>query len=351
MTFLAVQSKAPLRLVPPLLRRFGRSTTYFPAEGLREAMDAAMLIGIPLLLTGEPGAGKTTAAKWLRDQLGGRMLSFDVKSTTSGRDLLYSFDEVARFRDRDEGRPAPLVNYLTFNALGEAIIRGLGGAGRLTPIKDDAGTAARAFGVDSPDAMVAASLLPHDKAFADAEPEHCVVLLDEMDKAPRDTPNDLLGELDLMTFRIPELGLEVGNSEPVAEGTPLPLRPIVVITSNSEKGLPEPFLRRCAFFDIPPPDRDKLAQIVGASFPAVTTDSAIFKNAHAFYTKLRTADWLRKKPGTAELLAWIGCLVTDAEGYERTIFDRVRARAGLVCLLKSKDDLDEGRKLFDSWAT
>ena len=341
-TFLAVEAGDPLRLVPPLIRRFNRST-YFPEEGLREAADAAMLVGIPLLLTGEPGTGKTSAARWLAEVLGARMLTFDVKSTTSGRDLLYAFDEVARFRDKNEDKdnPKPLIEYIQFNALGEAIIRGVGGKAALTSVKPAAETAGRAFGRAGPAAMIAASLLPGAEKFAEAKPEHCVVLIDELDKAPRDTPNDLLAEIDRMAFGIPELGIRVGDAAPGEPG----LRPIVIITSNSEKGLPEPFLRRCAFFDIPPPTQARLAQIVTGIFPDLAGDSDHFVKAHAFYTRLRGAEWMQKKPATAELLAWIGCLARDGSGG----FDRTTARASLSCMLKSVDDLREGKALFDDW--
>lgn len=341
-TFLAVEAVEPLRLVPPLIRRFNRST-YFPEEGLREAADAAMLVGIPLLLTGEPGTGKTSAARWLAETLKARMLTFDVKSTTSGRDLLYTFDEVARFRDKtdDNDHPTPLIEYIQFNALGEAIIRGVGGQAALTSVKPAAETADRAFGTDKPAAMIAASLLPGVENFAEAKPEHCVVLIDELDKAPRDTPNDLLAEIDRMAFGIPELGIRVGDASPGEPG----LRPIVIITSNSEKGLPEPFLRRCAFFDIPPPTSGRLAQIVGSIYPDIPSGSDLFVKTHAFYSRLRGAEWMQKKPATAELLAWIGCLARGGgSGFDRTI-----ARDSLSCMLKSVDDLREGRALFDDW--
>jgi len=351
--FLAVRSIAPLSLVPPLIRHFGKPELYRPAEGLMAAADAAMLVGIPLLLTGEPGTGKTSAGEWLAWKLKARMLSFDVKSGSTGRDLLYGFDEVARFRDGSQGVTRPQIDYVQFNALGEAIIRAAGGRARLTSVKPAVETAQKAFGIADADAMVAASLLPGDADFAAADPEHVVVLIDEMDKAPRDTPNDLLGEIDRMAFAIPELGLAVGGRDRSRPDAAQPLRPIVIITSNSEKGLPEPFLRRCAFFDIPPPDEKELARIVGQSFPAVTAESDLFRKAYHYYSEVRGTDWVRKKPGTAELLAWIGCIVgppgADGKPSARADFDRAQAEAALGCVLKTVDDLDKGKSLFKVW--
>src|SRR5205085_3315730 len=128
---------SPLRLVAPLAEGHKAAGAYRPAKGLREALDVAMMLGVPLLITGEPGTGKTRAAYWLTFELGlppPQPLRFDVKSGSSGRDLLYSFDEVARFRDASANESKPLVEYLQLNALGEAIVRATGGAGILTDL-------------------------------------------------------------------------------------------------------------------------------------------------------------------------------------------------------------------------
>src|SRR5215471_4965664 len=250
--FTAIQSEDPLRLRPPLAEAHKRSDAYFPADGLQQAIDVSMLLGQPLLLTGDPGTGKTRAAYWLAEQIkAGPLLRFDVKSTSTGTDLLYHFDEVARFRDSTRREEKPLVRYLRFNALGAAILHAAGGGAVLQTVTGEpleGATLARhrellldAFGAKAPhDGKVTAALLaPDDTAFAGAAPVHRVVLIDELDKAPRDTPNDLLAEIEDMGFKIPELGLLVQADAG--------FRPIVIITSNSEKSLPDPFLRRCAY--------------------------------------------------------------------------------------------------------
>jgi MoxR-like ATPase len=135
LSFSAVLTKQPLRIVRPLTEDHKRVGGYFPAQGLAEAINVAMLLGQPLLLTGEPGTGKTRSAYWLAAEIGaGPLLRFDVKSTSSGTDLLYHFDEVARFRDSTRREKYPLVRYLRFNALGEAILRAAGGRAVLRTI-------------------------------------------------------------------------------------------------------------------------------------------------------------------------------------------------------------------------
>lgn len=357
--FLAIPDpgRKPLQRVRLVTPGHEDPKNYIPPEGLHAAIDAAMLLGLPLLVTGEPGTGKTRAAYWLSDILGENedggapaLLRTDVKSTMAGRDLLYRFDEVARFRDSAAGgTPRPLIDYIEFEALGEAILRAAGGAAPLTVLgsRDAKETAARVLGRDDAE-MCAADLLPGDPAFRDAEPCCRVVLIDELDKAPRDTPNDLLAEIENMAFAIPELGLKIDarrNAGGVAQ------RPIVIISSNSERDLPEPFLRRCAFFHIAFPKEAAIRAIVANSVQAVgaapATERQLVQSATDYLLRLRDHQGLSKKPGTSEFLAWCECLTGDLVGLPMHIGladvkdadTRDKLRRSLGCLVKTKDDL------------
>lgn len=305
------------------VRETGAGREYHASDALKAAMDAAMLLGMPLLLTGEPGSGKTQAAYWLSRVLGesarpggGHLLRSDVKSTMAGRDLLYRFDEVARFRDSAAGgTPRPLIDYIEFEALGEAIIRAGGGTARLMPMgsRDPQEIAQRAFGRHD-GRLVAADLLPGDPAFADAPAECRVVLIDELDKAPRDTPNDLLAEIETMAFSIPELGLRV-DSRGSGDADAPDQRPIVVITSNSERDLPEPFLRRCAYCHIDFPGQEAVKTIARDAIGQFATAPAkgLLDSATQFLFLLRGSS-LNRVPGTAEFLAWCARLAQDDIG-------------------------------------
>ena len=372
--FSAVAGLDPLRLHPPLTERHKWTQSYRPAKGLTEAADVAMMLGIPLLLSGPPGTGKTRAAFWLADALGvGEPLRFDVKSGSTGTDLLYHFDEVARFRDSTRQVSRPLTHYLRFNALGEAIIRAAGGAALLETIaggdvieKGDrssrrlegpamlerhAELLAEALGagwqpIDG--AVRTAHLLPEDRAFAAAPPRQLVVLIDEIDKAPRDTPNDLLMELEDMRFTIPELGLTVRADPEV--------RPVVAITSNAEKSLPEPFLRRCAFFDIPLPDEAELREIIGAVLGNATGGAPLVSDVIEIFEQLRAPEnEVGRVPGTAELLAWLDVLHRQPGlDLQSSLAERVgegdEPIYGLGCLLKTGDDLATGARIVREWA-
>jgi MoxR-like ATPase len=370
--FKAILAIKPLRVTRPLTEDHKRAEGYYPAAGLVEAMDVAMLLGQPLLLTGDPGTGKTRAAYWLATELEATpLLRYDVKSTSTGTDLLYHFDEVARFRDSTRHEKKSLVRYLRFNALGDAILRATGGQSALYTIDGEKleGVALAhhrelledAFGERAPrDGQAHSSLLvPEDTAFATASPEHRVVLIDELDKAPRDTPNDLLAEIEEMSFKIPELGLWVRAADPG-------FRPIVIITSNSEKSLPDPFLRRCAYFDIALPRRyDKkidgnwpgqgtLEQIVNGRIDALSGGGPLVEQALDLFQRIRKSDsGIRKTPGTAELLAWLDVLVAQ---YKFGPKDDLSLKpdtvaATLAAMLKTKDDIDAAQRVVADWAS
>ena len=264
----------PVELPPSRQSRQTCPETYLPDEGLVDAVNVALLLGQPLLLTGEPGTGKTQLAYHLAHQLGlGEPLKFETKSTSTARDLFYIYDVLGRFHAAQLGETSSKnsLDYLTYNALGQAII--------LT---------------NSPEQVK--NYLTD--ALIYTEPRRSVVLIDEIDKAPRDFPNDILNEIENLYFRIPE----VGNVTLKADSN---LSPILIFTSNSEKHLPDAFLRRCIYYDIPFPPLDRLAEIIQARLGEWVEHSSDFiAAALSLFFQLRQSG-LRKKPSTAELLNWL----------------------------------------------
>ncbi|MEM4725643.1 MAG: MoxR family ATPase [Nitrososphaerales archaeon] len=229
------------------------SSDYVASESLKNAVNAAITLGRPLLVRGEPGTGKTMLAHSIARALGKRLIVFNVKSTTKAQEALYVYDTVrrlndARFGDRDV---SDIKQYIKLGKLGEAF----------------------------------------------ASPEQVVLLIDEIDKADPEFPNDLLNELDEMSFYIPETGETIRAKH----------RPIVIITSNAEKELPDAFLRRCIFHYIEFPDPETMEKIVKAHYPNLRED--LLKEAIKTFYKIRSIDDLKKKPSTSELLDWIYVLL------------------------------------------
>lgn len=253
-----------------------RPKGYLADKGLVDAVNVALLMAQPLLLTGEPGTGKTQLARSVAAELGyGEVLRFDTKSTSTAQDLFYTLDAMSRFHAaQSSDGSSRAVDYVTYNALGEAILR----ANQLEAAQD---------------------LLPDGFGHV-GQARRSVVLIDEVDKAPRDFPNDILAELEEMYFLIREL-----NNAKVQRDEAL--RPVVIITSNSEKHLPAAFLRRCVYYDVPFPDRDRLAEILNARLGDVASPGSSFvESALDLFALLRSdTTGLQKKPATAELLAWM----------------------------------------------
>ncbi|MFP2931410.1 AAA family ATPase [Pyxidicoccus sp. 3LG] len=262
---------------PPV--RFRGTDTYLTNEGLQAAVNCALTLQRPLLVKGEPGTGKTLLAEAIAQALGHRLLTWHVKSTTRAQDGLYVYDTVQRLYDSrfGDGDVRDIRRYIRHGPLGEAF----------------------------------------------SSPERVVLLIDEVDKADLEFPNDLLHELDRMRFRVSETGDEV-----VAKH-----RPVVVITSNNEKELPDAFLRRCVFHFIDFPDADLMRRIVSVHHPEL--DANLADQAMKVFYELRGFTRLRKRPSTSELIDWIAVLksqgVTDLKLDESLPY--------LGALLKKEQDL------------
>lgn len=290
---------------------------YLPDESLHAALEVAYDLQLPLLVTGEPGTGKTQLAYYAASLYtpGKAPLVFNVKTTSQARDLFYTYDGLRHFREA--GRPGSVsgtFEYISFEALGRAI----------------AGSAA----------------------------ERRVVLIDEIDKAPRDFPNDLLYEFDQMAFRVQEASLgeirawaaehpELNvDDQGFIRLAPAAQRPILILTSNSEKNLPDAFLRRVAYYHIEFPDSERLAEIVKSRMAAGSPlEAQMLTDAVAHFLQIRDQRNLRKKPATAELLAWLHVLrkehidITqyDSSSAERELKLKIFQSYSLIA--KNKEDL------------
>lgn len=327
-------------------------TPYLPDPGLVAAVEVALDLQMPLLVTGEPGTGKTQLAYWVAQQklaeahYGGQtteVLRFNTKTNSVAKDLFYRYDAIRHFRDGQkagEGQKSPNpLQYVHFEALGKAV------------------------------------LAQGSKRF--------VVLVDEIDKAPRDFPNDLLFEFDEMAFRVEEAGqadFEAANREAgfwknkpeIADlqltrvdlengairwyrpGSARPPKPVLILTSNSEKNLPDAFLRRCVFYHIGFPEDAQLARIIEAHFPGAYDEAARLKIA-AYFSGIRNKG-LRKSPATAELVRWVELLksrnidiaeaaqiqgksAAERNEAEKTLLEKVLVTYAV--LAKNKDDIDK----------
>lgn len=302
--------------------KFDDPAGYLPGQALIDAVNVALFLNKPLLVTGEAGTGKTQLASQIAWELNFEgPFKFETKSTSTAKDLFYFYDTLARFHaaQTQTGSTNPR-DYLTYNALGEAILL----ANNLEKVKND---------------------LPKNFNHQGIA-QRSVVLIDEIDKAPRDFPNDLLNEIEGMYFRIPELDNRIIQAE-------RKLKPIVIITSNSEKHLPDAFLRRCVYYYIPFPDEKTLKRII---ISRLGGESAIyekvFEGALKFFKELRAPENnLNKKPATAELLEWLVFLkehVTDINQPLNNQKDIMKK--SLYVLAKTTDDLLLTKSLLNNWS-
>ncbi len=295
---------------------------YLPDAGLADAIRVALVLRKPLLLTGEPGTGKTDCARYVAWKLGYELrkeLIFEAKTSSEARDLFYIYDTMGRFQamQTKEGSSKPL-DYIHYNAMGEAFLQ----SRPFAEVRD---------------------CTPEDWKYHG--PTQSVVLIDEIDKAPRDFPNDLLNEIDRMYFKIPELGnrrVEAVNGK----------EPVVIITSNSEKNLPPAFLRRCVYYHIPHPKQDGLERIVCSRLKEFSgSSSTLLTSAIGFFEFLREGhNGLQKAPSTAELLDWLVYLLQRGANMKLPLKEQdVLVTSSLVALLKHEQDQNRRQELWKEW--
>ncbi|MDD9978329.1 MAG: MoxR family ATPase [Boseongicola sp.] len=264
--------------------KFEGTSAYIASEDLSVAVNAAITLERPLLVKGEPGTGKTELARQVADALGLRIIEWHVKSTTRAQQGLYEYDAVSRLRDSQLGdaRVEDVSNYIKRGKLWDAF----------------------------------------------ASDERVVLLIDEIDKADIEFPNDLLQELDRMEFHVYETDETVQAKQ----------RPIVIITSNNEKELPDAFLRRCFFHFIRFPDAEVLKSIVNVHFPDIK--DRLLSVALKEFFEIRGTPGLKKKPSTSEVLDWLKLILAEDLAPEDLVRDGTDALPKLHgALLKNEQDV------------
>jgi MoxR-like ATPase len=241
--------------------KFTGTQDYVATDDLKVAVNAAIVLERPLLVKGEPGTGKTVLAEEVAKAINAPLLTWHIKSTTKAQQGLYEYDAVSRLRDSQLGdsRVSDIKNYIKRGKLWDAF----------------------------------------------TAPQRPVLLIDEIDKADIEFPNDLLLELDRMEFHVYETGETIKAAK----------RPVVIITSNNEKELPDAFLRRCFFHYIKFPDADTMSRIVDVHFPDIK--KRMVEEALRIFFEVRDVPGLKKKPSTSELLDWLKLLLNEDIGPEQ----------------------------------
>ncbi len=264
-------------------QEFGSTRDYVASGQLMASVNVAIALQKPLLIKGEPGTGKTMLAEAVAKSLGKRLIIWNIKSTTKAQDGLYMYDTIQRLYDGQFGEEGvdDISRYIKLGKLGEAF----------------------------------------------ESQEQVILLIDEIDKADLEFPNDLLWELDQMEFYIHETKRTVKAKQ----------RPIVIITSNAEKELPDAFLRRCIFHYIDFPDEALMEEIVRTHYPDV--EEKLLKNAMDVFYQIRSLKDIRKKPSTSELIDWVNALQIGGIPVEK-----IRSELPFVGVIVKKDEDLEGLK-------
>lgn len=259
------------------MQEFSSTKEYVASKQLMASVNVAIALQKPLLIKGEPGTGKTMLAEAVAKSLGKKLIIWNIKSTTKAQDGLYMYDTIQRLYDGQFGEEGvdDIARYIKLGKLGEAF---------------------------------------------EAE-EQLILLIDEIDKADLEFPNDLLWELDQMEFYIHETKRTVKAKQ----------RPIVIITSNAEKELPDAFLRRCIFHYIDFPDETLMEEIVKTHYPDV--EENLLKNAMDVFYQIRSLRDIRKKPSTSELIDWIRALQIGGISA-----DRIKAELPFIGVIVKKDE-------------
>lgn len=268
-------------------QQFSGTQEYVASEQLMASVNVAIALQKPLLIKGEPGTGKTMLAEAVAKSLGKRLIIWNIKSTTKAQDGLYMYDTIQRLYDGQFGEEGvdDIAHYIKLGKLGEAF----------------------------------------------ESEEQVILLIDEIDKADLEFPNDLLWELDQMEFYIHETKRTVKAKQ----------RPIVIITSNAEKELPDAFLRRCIFHYIDFPDEELMEEIVRTHYPNV--EDNLLKNAMQVFYAIRQLRDIRKKPSTSELIDWINALQIGGISA-----DEIREKLPFIgVVIKKDEDLETVRQKLD----
>ena len=293
---------------------------YVADEGLRNAVNIALALGQPLLVSGEPGTGKTELADSIAHELElGEPLVFHTTTTATAKDLFYRYDALGHFHESQFNfRGASIDSFISYEALGLAIL--------LTMPRDQANR-----------------YLPED--LRDRGPRRSVVLIDEIDKAPRDLPNDVLNEIEHLTFSVKETG-KIFKAEQQ-------YRPIVILTSNLEKNLPDAFLRRCVYYNVSFPNSDRLREIAIGRLNLCSdsdSDRGMAESAIQYFESIRKLT-LKKRPATAEFLAWVRVLRQQNLSLNLKQFNKSQQQGFLAScdvLGKTEDDRKTITKYFEA---